>query len=104
VSFSLGFLAFTAVLNAQMPPALVNAERAKILEGVKSVPKLGAPGPVGIWGQIAFPILSAPDKDGVEIAVASAAAYGKGRVILFGQNAYLNGSGGGDHAKLSRTA
>ncbi|MFN7561039.1 MAG: M60 family metallopeptidase [Prosthecobacter sp.] len=83
-----------------MPPALVNAERAKILEGVKSVPKLGAPGPVGIWGQIAFPILSAPDKDGVEIAVAAAAAYGKGRVILFGQNSYLNGAGGGDHAKL----
>ena len=60
------FLTCAAVLNAQMPPALVNAERAKILEGVKSVPKLGAPGPVGIWGQIAFPILSAPDKDGVE--------------------------------------
>ncbi len=90
----------SAVLNAQMPPALVNAERAKILEGVKSVPKLGAPGPVGIWGQIAFPILSAPDKDGVEIAVGAAAAYGKGRIILFGQNAYLSGDGGGDHAQL----
>ena len=90
----------SAVLNAQMPPALVNAERAKILEGVKSVPKLGAPGPVGIWGQIAFPILSAPDKDGVEIAVGAAAAYGKGRIILFGQNAYLSGNGGGDHAQL----
>jgi hypothetical protein len=97
---TLAFLALCVLLNAQMPPALVNAERAKILEGIKSVPKLGAPGPVGIWGQLAFPILSAPDKDGVEIAVGAAAAYGKGRLILFGQNAYLSGDGGGDHAKF----
>lgn len=67
--------------GAQMPVELVNAERAKILQGVKSVPKLGAPGPVGIWGQIAFPILSAADKDGIEIAVGAAAAHGKGRII-----------------------
>ena len=94
------FLAFASVLNAQMPPALVSAERAKILEGVKSVPKLGAPGPVAIWGQIAFPILSAPDKDGVEIAVGAAAGFQKGRVILFGHNSYLSGGEGGDHAQL----
>ncbi|MDP1590097.1 MAG: hypothetical protein Q8M07_20255, partial [Prosthecobacter sp.] len=93
-------LLFCAFAQAQMPPALVNAERAKILEGVKSVPKAGAPGPVGIWGNIAFPILSAPDKDGVEIAVAAAAAYAKGRVILFGHNSYLGGGEGGDHAQL----
>jgi len=93
-------LLFCVFAQAQMPPALVNAERAKILEGVKSVPKAGAPGPVGIWGNIAFPILSAPDKDGVEIAVAAAAAYAKGRVILFGHNSYLGGGEGGDHAKL----
>lgn len=94
------FLAFAGVLKAQMPPALVNGERGKILDGVKSVPKAGAPGPVGIWGNMAFPILSAPDKDGVEIAVAAAAGYGKGRVILFGHNSYLAGGEGGDHAKL----
>lgn len=89
-----------ATVHAQMPPALVNAERAKILDGVKSVPKAGAPGPIGIWGSIAFPILSAPDKDGVEIAVAAAAGYAKGRIILFGHNSYLSGGEGGDHGKL----
>jgi len=94
------FLAFAGVLNAQMPPALVNAERGKILEGVKTVPKAGAPGPIGIWGNVAFPILAAPDKDGVEIAVAAAAGYAKGRIILFGHNSYLAGGEGGDHAKL----
>lgn len=93
-------LLLCVIAQAQMPPALVNAERAKILEGVKSVPKAGAPGPIGIWGNIAFPILSAPDKDGVEIAVAAAAGYGKGRVILFGHNNYLGGNSGGDHAQL----
>jgi len=89
-----------ATLHAQMPPALVNAERGKILEGVKSVPKSGAPGPIGIWGNIAFPILSAPDKDGVELAVGAAAGYAKGRVLLFGHNSFLDGGMGGDHAQL----
>lgn len=50
---------FSVSTFAQMPPEMVKAERAKILEGVGSVPKAGAPGPVGIWGNIAFPILRA---------------------------------------------
>ncbi|HSI65133.1 MAG TPA: M60 family metallopeptidase [Candidatus Saccharimonadia bacterium] len=87
-------------LVAQMPTELVKAERSKILEGVSSVPKTGAPGPIAIWGTMAFPILSAPDRQGVELAVAAAAGYGKGRVILFGHNSYLTGTEGGDHAKL----
>lgn len=85
---------------AQMPPELVKAERAKILQGVNTVPKTGSPGPVAIWGTMAFPLLSAPDKDGVEIAVAAAAGYAKGRIIIFGHNSYLDGSSGADHAKL----
>ncbi len=96
----IGLIAHHSVMLAQMPPEIVNAERGKILAGVKSVPKTGAPGPVGIWGTMAFPILTAPDKDGVEIAVAAAAGYAKGRVILFGHNSYLDGSAGADHAKL----
>lgn len=95
------FFLCTLVASAQMPQAMVNAERAKILEGVKSVPKAGTPGPIGIWGNIAFPILSAATgTDANEMAVAAAAAYGKGRIILFGQNAYLNGGAGGDSGKL----
>lgn len=89
---------------AQMPTELINAERAKILEGVEAVPKSGVPGPVGIWGTMAFPLLSAPDKDGVEIAVAAAASYAKGRIILFGHNSYLDGGLGGDHARLIENA
>ncbi|GEP41745.1 M60 family metallopeptidase [Brevifollis gellanilyticus] len=85
---------------AQMPAEIVTAERSKILQGVTSVPKQGTPGPIAIWGTMAFPILSAPDKDGVELAVVAAAAYAKGRIILFGQNGYLSGTTGGDNAKL----
>ncbi len=90
----------TFSLRAQMPPEMVTAERTKILAGVKSVPKGGSPGPIAIWGNIAFPILSAPDRQGVEIAVAAAAGYGKGRTMLFGQNNFLDGGLGGDHAQL----
>lgn len=93
-------VAFASPISAQMPAAMVNAERAKILAGVKSVPKLGACGPVAIWGTIAFPILAAPNADGVEMPIAAAAAYAKGRLVLFGQNSYLSGNGGGDHAQL----
>lgn len=89
-----------ASVMAQMPMEIVTAERGKILQGVKSIPKSGAPGPVGIWGTMAFPILSAPDREGIEIALAAAAGYGKGRIILFGHNGYLNGAEGGDHATL----
>lgn len=100
-SFSLALVLLSSLsCLAQMPVEFVNAERGKILEGVKTIPKTGAPGPVGIWGTMAFPILSAPDKDGVEIAVAAAAGYAKGRVILFGHNSYLDGNAGGDHARL----
>jgi hypothetical protein len=99
-AFSLFLTVSLSLVQAQMPPELVTAERTKILSKVQSVPKSGSPGPIAIWGNIAFPILSAPDKEGVEIAVASAAGYGKGRIILFGHNSFLDGGLGGDHAQL----
>lgn len=99
-SILVSLLFCTFSLRAQMPPEMVTAERTKILAGVKSVPKGGSPGPIAIWGNIAFPILSAPDRQGVEIAVAAAAGYGKGRTMLFGQNNFLDGGLGGDHAQL----
>jgi hypothetical protein len=87
-------------LFGQIPEEVVKRERAKVLEGVESVPKIGAPGPVAIWGQLAFPILGSADRQGNEQAVAAVAGYGKGRVVLFGQNGYLSGKAGGDHAKF----
>ncbi len=88
-------------LRGQMPAELVKAERAKILAGVTSLPKTGAPGPIAIWGNMAFPLLSAASgREANELAVAAAAGYGKGRIILFGHNSYLDGNAGGDNAQL----
>lgn len=87
-------------LRAQLPQAVLDAQREKLLQGVTTVPKSGAPGPVAIWGNLAFPILAAPDKDGVEHAVAAGAGYGTGRMILFGHNGYIEDDQGGDHGKL----
>ncbi len=87
---------------SQMPMEVIIAERAKLLEGVTAIPRAGSPGPVAVWGSLAFPLLTAPDRVGVEIAVAAAAGHGKGRVVIFGHNAYLSGAEGGDHARLMK--
>ncbi len=79
------------LLHGQAPPNWQSAERAKILQGVSSIPKVGAPGPVAIWGNLAFPVLAAADGDKAELALAAAAGYGKGRALIFGHNSYLDG-------------
>jgi hypothetical protein len=58
--------------------------RAKLLDGVKSIPKAGAPGPVAIFGQFAFPVIAANADGKSELALAAAAGYGKGRALIFG--------------------
>ena len=80
-------------------PAPVNwqsAERVKILAGVTAIPKLGAPGPVAIWGPYAFPVIAAGESGKPETALAAAAGFGKGRIVIFGHNSYLDGSGGNE--------
>lgn len=72
------------------------AERAKILAGVSSIPRLGAPGPVAIWGNLAFPVISAAEAGKPELALAAAAGHGKGRLIIFGHNSYLNAEDASD--------
>lgn len=89
---------------AQLPTDVVEAERAKLLEGVQALPKAGAPGPIAVWGRLAFPLLAAADPNGAEAAVAAVAGLGEGRLLLFGHNAYLEGAAGGDHARLLANA
>lgn len=95
---------FGGTAAAQMPPEVVEAERAKLLEGVQTLPKAGAPGPIAVWGRLAFPLLAAADGNGTEAAVATAAGQGRGRILLLGHNSYLEGGAGGDHAKLLANA
>lgn len=72
--------------------------RTSITQGVKSVPKLGAPGPVVAWGPEAFPILTAGEGKS-EMAVAAASTLGKGRVVIFGHTGYVEP---GDKAEVNQ--
>lgn len=89
----LTLLLCSSLLSAQAPANWQSTERAKILSGISSIPKMGSPGPVAIWGNLAFPVIAAADGGKAELALAAAAGYGKGRVLLFGHNSYLDGGG-----------
>lgn len=89
----LTFIFSSGLLNAQAPVNWQSVERTKILNGISSIPKMGAPGPVAIWGNLAFPVIAAADGGKAELALAAAAGYGKGRALIFGHNSYLDGGG-----------
>ncbi len=93
-----------AVVHTFAAPAVApvnwqSAERAKLLAGVSAVPKLGAPGPIAIWGPLAFPVLAAGEDGKLETALVAAAGFGKGRIVLFGHNSYLE-PGAGNEANV----
>ena len=75
-----------------------NAERAKLRAGVKELPKYGAPGPVAIFGTFAFPVVAANADGKAQLALVAAAAYGKGKALIYGHTGYLDGAnlGGSD--------
>ena len=82
-----------------------SAERAKLLDGVTAIPKLGAPGPVAIYGQFAFPVIAAGADGKAQMALCAAAEYGKGRAIIFGHTGYIDaGSMNADLGKLLENA
>ena len=84
---------------AAVPANWQSAERAKILARVSAIPKLGAPGPVAIWGPYAFPVITAGESGKPETALAAAAGFGKGRIVVFGHNSYLD-PGNGNEASV----
>ena len=91
---SLMLLRASFAAPAAAPVNWQSAERVKILAGVTAIPKLGAPGPVAIWGPHAFPVIAAGDAGKPETALAGATGFGKGRIVIFGHNSYLDpGSG-----------
>ena len=90
------------VASAATAPALANwqsTERTKILAGVSAIPKLGAPGPVAIWGPYAFPVIAAGESGKPETALVAASGFGKGRILIFGHNSYLD-PGNGNEASV----
>jgi hypothetical protein len=83
----------TGPLFAQGPANWQSAERAKILNGISSVPKPGAPGPVALWGTLAFPVIAAKDGGESELAVMAATGFMKGRAIIYGHTGFISGGG-----------
>jgi hypothetical protein len=74
--------------SAQVTP---DQHRTALLKDVPNIARIGSPGPVAISGEKAFPLLAAASSDNTEAAVAAATEFGKGRIVLFGQNGYLKG-------------
>jgi hypothetical protein len=85
--------------TAQLDAAV--ASRVKLLEGVKSIPRLGAPGVVVAYGPLAFPLLTAADNN-VQVAIAAAAPMGQGRAVIFGHTGYVSGGPEASQGDLER--
>ncbi len=70
-------------------PATARADRQVILRGLSTLPQLGLPGPVCVFGPDAFAVLTT-DEASAE-ALIGAARYGRGRVLAIGHDSYLGG-------------
>ncbi|MHA3775671.1 M60 family metallopeptidase [Verrucomicrobiota bacterium sgz303538] len=92
-------VAASAITVTPAQLAALNADRAKLIEGVKTIPRVGAPGPVVAYGALAFPLATVRDGKAEE-AVAAAASMGKGRAVIFGHNGYVSGDESGDLNRL----
>jgi len=80
----------TTAPAAPAQAAALAAERAKLIDGVKTLPRLGLPGAVAVYGPLAFPLVTTADAKGAEV-LAAAGSVGKGRAVIFGQTGYLGG-------------
>jgi hypothetical protein len=91
-------LAMSGPLAAQELDAA--AVRAALLENVGSVVGPGSPGPLALFDERAVPLLGGELRAGVPVAVVAAAPLGRGRIVAFGHDGYLNPDGA--HAGLRR--
>lgn len=62
--------------------------RAQILDGIDSIPVLGTPGTMAVWGDNAFPVIVGKNKSQ---PVAAAATSGKGRFFAIAHGSYTSG-------------
>ena len=75
----------------------VTDHRAQILDGIDSIPVLGTPGTMAVWGDNAFPVIVGKNKSQ---PVAAAATYGKGRFFAIAHGAYTGGVLNGTSSKF----
>jgi len=60
-----------------------------LLTGVGSIAAPGAPGPLAVFGDDAFPVIVGKSGKGTFASVVAAGRLGKGRILAFGHNGYL---------------
>ena len=66
----------------------VAADRAQLLDGVSSIPAMGTPGAIAVFGRSAFAVMTGGQKN--PLAVSAAARFGKGRVFAMAHNSYFS--------------
>jgi hypothetical protein len=79
-----------AVALAASAPSSAAAAVQPLLEGVRQIAAPGVPGPLGVFGGKAFPVVAGKSGEHLAVVVA-AAAWRSGRVVAFGHNGYFDG-------------
>lgn len=83
----LGLLPVAA--GAADPAVSADAERARLLEGVREIAAPGIPGSLAVYGPDAFPVAAGRTEGSRMAAVVAAARMGRGRIVAFGHDGYF---------------
>ena len=67
--------------------ALMNPP-SSMVDGIESIPVLGTPGTMAVWGEQAFPVIVGKDKSQ---PIAAAATFGDGRFFAIAHGSYVGG-------------
>ncbi|MBL9000092.1 MAG: hypothetical protein JNK25_03010 [Phycisphaerae bacterium] len=79
----------------------VAQDRPDLLRGIDSVPAMGTPGLLAVWGKDSFSVLAA--KDGPNLApVIAAGRLGKGRLVCIAHDGYVGRAAAPQNASLLR--
>ena len=62
-----------------------------LLDGVRQIAAPGVPGPLGVFGGKAFPVVAGQTAADHQAAVVAAAVWKAGRVVAFGHTGYFDG-------------
>ena len=77
-----GFCACIVLIAVTFVAAGSNEDIAYLTQGVEKIGIAGVPGPVSVFGDNAFAVITGAEKD-VQLPLVAAAQYGAGRVVVF---------------------
>jgi len=85
----MGWLLLSFLIVATGTSARAASDREVLLEGVKSIAAPGSPGPLCVFGEHAFAVVTGSVKEKRVEPVVAAAHWGEGRVVAFGHDGYF---------------